>query len=103
VTETERVRGGGREREREAWALHAPYFFFIKNYLQDVTTHTSVPDSIKLFLINQFTCRTLAVRGVTVLTRQVMGGTAVKKWHKRKKTLQQKGMRSEENVFGSFM
>jgi hypothetical protein len=32
-----------------------------------------------------------------------MGGTAVKKWHKKKEKLQQKGMRSEENVFRSFM
>jgi hypothetical protein len=38
-------------------------FFFIKIYLQDVNKYTSVPDSIKLFLVNQFTCRTLAVRG----------------------------------------
>jgi hypothetical protein len=60
--------------------------FFIKIYLQDVNKYTSVPDSIKLFLVNQCTCRTLAVRGVTVLPRQVMVGTAVKKWHKRKNT-----------------
>jgi hypothetical protein len=54
-------------------------FFYIKIYLQDVNTYTSVPGSIKLFLVNQFTCRTLAVRGVTVLPRQVMtAGTAVK-------------------------
>jgi hypothetical protein len=58
-------------------------FFFVKIYLQDVNTHTSVLDSTKLFLVSQFTCRTLAVRGVTVLPRQVMGGTAVKIWHKR--------------------
>jgi hypothetical protein len=61
-------------------------FFFVKIYLQDVNTHTSVPDITKLFLVNQFTCRTLAVRRVTVLPGQVMGGTAVKKWHKRKYT-----------------
>jgi hypothetical protein len=64
-------------------------FFFVKIYLQDVNTHTSAPDSRKLFLVNQFTCRTLAVRGghgATSLPRQVMGGTAVKKWHKRKNT-----------------
>jgi hypothetical protein len=54
-------------------------FFLIKIYLQDVNTYTSVPDSIKLFLVNQFTCRPFAVRGVTVLPRQVMRGTAVKK------------------------
>jgi hypothetical protein len=59
-------------------------FFLI--YLQYVNTHTSVPDSTKLFMSNQFTCRTLAVRGVTVLPGQVMGGTAVKKWHKIKIT-----------------
>jgi hypothetical protein len=39
------------------------YFIFIKIYLQDVNTHTSVPDNIKLFLVNQFICRTLAERG----------------------------------------
>jgi hypothetical protein len=60
------------------------YFFYIQIYLQDVNTHTSVPDSIKMFLVNQFTCRTLAVRGVRVLPRQVMAGTAVKNRHKRK-------------------
>jgi hypothetical protein len=56
-------------------------FLLIKIYLQDVNTYTSVPDSIKLFLVNQLTCRTLAVRGVTVLPRQVIGGTAVKSSH----------------------
>jgi hypothetical protein len=60
--------------------------FFIKNYLQDVNTHTSVPDSIKIVPGQPISCSTLAVRGVTVLPRQVMGGTAVKKWHKRKNT-----------------
>jgi hypothetical protein len=62
------------------------FFFFVKIYLQYVNTHTSVSDSTKLFLVNQFTCRTLAVRGVTVPPGQVMGSTAVKKWHKRKNT-----------------
>jgi hypothetical protein len=38
-------------------------YCIVKIYLQDVNTHTSVPDSTKLFLVNQFTCRTLAVRG----------------------------------------
>jgi hypothetical protein len=37
-------------------------FFFINIYLQDVNTYTSVPDSIQLFLVNQFSCITLAVR-----------------------------------------
>jgi hypothetical protein len=31
-----------------------------------------------------------------------MEGTAVKKWHKRK-TLKQKGTKSKENMFRSFM
>jgi hypothetical protein len=66
-------------------------FFLFNFYLQDVNTYTSVPDSTKLFLVNQFTCRTLAVRGVTVLSRRVMGGTAVKKWHKRKKNIAAEG------------
>jgi hypothetical protein len=39
------------------------FFLFVKIYLQDVNIHTSVPDSTKLFLVNQFTCKTLAVRG----------------------------------------
>jgi hypothetical protein len=58
---------------------------------------------MKLFLVNQFTCRTLAVRGVTVLPRQVKAGTEVKKIGTKEKTLQQKCMRSEENVIGTFM
>jgi hypothetical protein len=35
--------------------------------------------------------------------RQVMAGVAVKKYSHKEKTLQQKGIRSEENVFGTFM
>jgi hypothetical protein len=31
--------------------------------LQDVNTHASVQDITELFLVNQFTCITLAVRG----------------------------------------
>jgi hypothetical protein len=69
------------------------YFFFIKIYLQDVNTYISVPESIKLFLANQFTCRTLAVRGVTVLPRQVNGRYSSEKIGTKEKTLQQKGMR----------
>jgi hypothetical protein len=66
---------------------------FYKNlFATDLNTHTSVPDSTKLFLVNQFTCRTLAVRGVTVLPGQVTSGTAVKKMGTQEKTLQQKGM-----------
>jgi hypothetical protein len=42
------------------------------------------------------------VRGVTLLPHQVTAGVAVKNCHKEK-TLQQKGRRSEENVFGTFM
>jgi hypothetical protein len=61
-------------------------FFCVKISLQDVNTHTSVPDSTKLFPVNQFPAEHCAVRGVTVLPGQVMGGTAVKKWHKRKNT-----------------
>jgi hypothetical protein len=39
-------------------------FFFIKIDLQDVNTHTSVPGSIKLFLVNQFFLRnTRCARG----------------------------------------
>jgi hypothetical protein len=57
-------------------------FFFVKIYLQYVNTHTSVPDSTKIVPGQPISHRTLAVRGVTVLPRQVMGGTAVKKWHK---------------------
>jgi hypothetical protein len=40
-----------------------PGCVFAKIYLQAVNTHTAVPDSTKLFLVNQFTCRTLAERG----------------------------------------
>jgi hypothetical protein len=40
----------------------------------------------KLFLVNQFPAEHSLCEGVTVLPRQVMGGTAVKKWHKRKNT-----------------
>jgi hypothetical protein len=39
------------------------YFFFVKIYLQDVNTHTSVPDSTKLVPGQPISCRTLAVRG----------------------------------------
>jgi hypothetical protein len=39
-----------------------------------------------LFLGNQFPAEHSLCEGVTVLLRQVMGGTAVKKWHKRKNT-----------------
>jgi hypothetical protein len=62
------------------------FFFCVKIYFQDVNTHTSVPDSTKIVPCQPISCRTLAVRGVTMLPGQVMGGTAVKKWHKRKNT-----------------
>jgi hypothetical protein len=70
--------------------------------LQDVNTHTSVPDITKLFLVNQFTCRTLAVRGGHGATSSGDGRYSSEK-ETKEKTLQQKGMRSEENVFRSFM
>jgi hypothetical protein len=57
----------------------ASFFFFVKMYLQEVNTHTSGPDSTKIGPGQPISCRTPAVRGVTVLPRQVMGGTAVKK------------------------
>jgi hypothetical protein len=40
----------------------------------------------KLFLINHLSAEHSLCEGVTVLPRQVMGGSAVKKWHKRKNT-----------------
>jgi hypothetical protein len=39
-----------------------------------------------LFLVNQFPAEHSLCEDVTVLPRQVMEGTAVKKWHKRKNT-----------------
>jgi hypothetical protein len=62
------------------------YIFFNKIYLQYINTLTSVLDSTKIVPGQPISCRTLAVRGVTVLPGQVMGGTAGKKWHKRKNT-----------------
>jgi hypothetical protein len=53
------------------------FFVVVKIYLQDVNTHTAVPDSTKIVPGQPISCRTLAVRGV--LPRQMMGGTAVKK------------------------
>jgi hypothetical protein len=69
------------------YTLYLPMmvFFFIKIYLLYGDTHTSVPYSIQLFLVNQFSYITLAVRGVTVPPRRVMAGTAVKTWAQRKK------------------
>jgi hypothetical protein len=62
------------------------YYLFYKNlFARDLNTHTSVPKVQKLFLSNQFTCRTLAVRGVTLLPRQVAAGVAVKKKSQKKK------------------
>jgi hypothetical protein len=63
--------------------------FFCKNYLQDVNTHTSVPDSTKLFLVNQFTCRILAVRGGHGATSSGDGRYSSEKMAQKKKTLQQ--------------
>jgi hypothetical protein len=48
---------------QDTYSEYVICIFFVNIYLQDVNTHTSVPDSTKLFLDNQFTCRTLAVRG----------------------------------------
>jgi hypothetical protein len=68
-------------------------FFFVKIYLQDVNTHTSVQDITKLFLVNQFTCITLAVRGGHGATSSGDGKYSSEKMVQKKKTLQQKGMR----------
>jgi hypothetical protein len=55
-----------------------------------------------LFLVNQFPAEHSLCEEGTVLPRQVTEGTAVKKWHKEK-SLQQKGTKSKENMFRSFM
>jgi hypothetical protein len=55
-----------------------------------------------LLLVNQFPAEHSLCEEGTVLPGQVMEGTAVKKWHKEK-TLQQKGTKSKENMFRSFM
>jgi hypothetical protein len=77
--------------------------FFIKIYLQDVNTYTSVPDSTKIvpgqpiYLQN-----TRCARGHGATTSGD-GRYSSEKMGTKEKTLQQKGMRSEETVFGSFM
>jgi hypothetical protein len=65
------------------------FFFFVKIYLQDVNTYTSVPDSTKLFLVNQFTCRTLAEQGGHCATSSGDGRYSSEKMAQNKKTLQQ--------------
>jgi hypothetical protein len=48
-------------------------------------THFSTGQYVQeLFLVNQFPAEHSLCEGVTVLPGQVMGGTAVKKWHERK-------------------
>jgi hypothetical protein len=98
---------GTRGLHANHWTTEAAieFFFFFLNknlFARCKNTHISTRP-YKIFTGQPISCRTLAVRGVTVLPGQVTAGTAVKKWHKGKKTLQQKGMRSEENVFGTFM
>jgi hypothetical protein len=71
--------------------MNSRTFFLKKNYFQHVNTYTSVPDSMKLSLVNQFTCRTLAVRGGHGATTSCDGRYSSEKIG-TKKTLQQKGM-----------
>jgi hypothetical protein len=70
--------------------------------LQEVNTHTSVPESTKIVPDNQFPAEYSLCEEVTVLSRQGMEGTAVKNGTKEK-TLQQKGTKSEENMVRPFM
>jgi hypothetical protein len=73
--------------------LYFFFFFFFLIYLQDVNTHTSVQDITKLFLVNQFTCITLAVRGGRGATSSGDGRYSSGKNGTKEKTLLQEGMR----------
>jgi hypothetical protein len=71
-------------------------FLFVKIYLQYVNTHTSVPDSTKLFLVNQFPAEHSLCEGSRCY---LVRWWEVQQWKNgtKEKTLQQEGMRSEEN------
>jgi hypothetical protein len=67
------------------------FLFFNKIYLQYVNTLTAVLDNTKIVPGQPISCRTLAVRGGHGTTSSGYGRymSEKKKWHKRKKTLQQ--------------
>jgi hypothetical protein len=79
--------------DRRTFRLLTSFFFcFYKIfYLQDVNTYTSVSDSIKLFLVNQFTCRTLAVRGGHGAITSGDGGYSSEKMAQKKKNTTAEG------------
>jgi hypothetical protein len=72
-------------------------FFFNKIYLQYVNTLTEVLDNTKIVPGQPISCRTLAVRGGHGTTSSGYGRYSSEKMA-QKKTLQQKGTKSEENV-----
>jgi hypothetical protein len=72
----------------KAWDCAATILFFLI-YLQDVNTHTSVPDSTKIVPGQPIFCRTLAVRGGHSATSSGDGRYSSEKIAQKKKTLQQ--------------
>jgi hypothetical protein len=73
-------------------------FFFYKNlFARDLNTYTSVPGSTKIVAVQPIHMQnTRCARG------HVATSSGDGRWCSEK-TLQQKGRRSEENVFGTFM
>jgi hypothetical protein len=71
--------------------------------LQYINTLTSVLDNTKIVPGQPISCRTLAVRGGHGATWSGYGRYSSEKNGTKEKTLQQKGTKSKENMFRSFM
>jgi hypothetical protein len=89
------------------WEFISPpsrVFFFNKNvFARDLNTYTSVPESTKIVPVQPiYMQNTRCARG-HVATSSGDGRRSSEKIVTKEKTLQQKGRRSEENVFGTFM
>jgi hypothetical protein len=70
----------------ESAKVHAIMFFFFNLFASCKYTHFSIGQYQNCSWLTNLPAEHSLCEGVTVLPRQVMGGTAVKKWHKIKNT-----------------
>jgi hypothetical protein len=80
------------------------FFCFYKNlFATDLNTYTSVQESTKIVPVQPIYMQNTRCAGGHVATSSGDGRCSSEKIVTKEKTLQQKGRRSEENVFGTFM